>query len=255
MMTSLKLNPAELPLKVFDHIMFLLSILNNSHNYTSLMNSRLVSKEWNEKIMNSLWDNMNKKWSAIIGTRFKRSWRVKLPTEETICKVEELITKEILPSDVLEILTEKLSRSLNKSFPHGQGLQVQVVKCASILAHKGLMVPVEDIGLCDDLTSVSHIGSLVSSVKGRVSIKNIRSCDLKTILDSFQCQGLSIYQSLGRKDTEALVQALETRVKMLGLRDVILHEEAFIKYSGRGRCNHVGLRDAKIVATYRQRGA
>ena len=251
MMTSVKLNPAELPLEVFDHIMFLLSSLYNSLNYTSLMNCRLVCKDWNKKIMRSLWDHKNKKWSAIIGKRFKQSWKIKLPTEKTICKAEELITQEILPSDVLEILAEKLSRSLNESF-QCQCLQVEEIKCAAILAHKGLMVPVEDIRLCGDLTSVPHIASLVSCVKGRVSIKNIRGCDLKTILDSVKCQGLSIYQNLGRKETEALVRAMETRVKMLGLTNVILHKEAFIKYSGRGRCDTVGLRDAKRTATYRE---
>ena len=49
MMTSIKLNPAELPLEVFDHIMFLLSSLHNSVNYTSLMNCRLVCKDWKKK--------------------------------------------------------------------------------------------------------------------------------------------------------------------------------------------------------------
>ena len=134
-MTSHKLNPADcLPPELFDKVMFLVG----SHDIESLLICRLVCKEWKKKIMDSLWENPSKKWGTIIGRRFEDSWEFALPTEAKLDKATELVTEGILPSAVMERLAKKLRKSLNTSY-QGHDMQVQEVKCAASLAHKGLL--------------------------------------------------------------------------------------------------------------------
>ena len=251
-MTSHKLNPADcLPPELFDKVMFLVG----SHDIESLLICRLVCKEWKKKIMDSLWENPSKKWGTIIGRRFEDSWEFALPTEAKLDKATELVTEGILPSAVMEKLAKKLRESLNTSY-QGHDMQVQEVKCAASLAHKGLLgsVTVWRLWLRDDLTSVpaEHLVSLVSSVTRCVFIKNVSGCDLVTILDSVKSQELDIYYcSLGNEETEALVRAMETRVRVVWLLDTTLDIEALTKYSGRGRCRRVLCYEA-TAATYRE---
>ena len=112
----------------------------------------------------------------------------------------------------------------------------------------------EHLWLWDDLTSVppEHLASLVSSVTRCVFIKNVSGCDFVTILDSVKSQELDIYYcSLGNEETEALVRAMETRVRVVWLLDTTLDIEALTKYSGRGRCRRVLCYEA-TAATYRE---
>ena len=69
-----------------------------------------------------------------------------------------------------------------------------------------------------DLTSVpaEHLASLASSVTGRVSIRNV-SGDLVTFLDNVKSEQLVIRQNLGSEETQALMQAMESRVKEVKL--------------------------------------
>ena len=158
-MTSLKLNPADqLPPEIFvDIVMFKVG----SRSIKDLMTCRLVCKEWKEMIRDSLWENPSKKWGTIIGRRFEDSWRVSLPAEEKICKVTELLTKEIISSAVMKRLAKKVKESLANVTQ-----DINLIKCAASLAHKGLLGPVKKMWLCGDLTSVpaEHMMSLVSSV-------------------------------------------------------------------------------------------
>ena len=63
-----------------------------------------------------------------------------------------------------------------------------------------------------------HLASLVSCVTGGVIIRNVCGCDLVSIFTSLKCVLLSINdQSLGKEETRALVQAMDSRVGMVEL--------------------------------------
>ena len=95
----------------------------------------------------------------------------------------------------------------------------------------------------DDLTSVpaEHLASLTSSVTWHVGIDNVSVCDLVTILDSVKSEWLSIIrQSLGSEETQALVQAMESRVEEVGLyEEVTIDVRVMMKYNGQGKCRKV----------------
>ena len=104
---------------------------------------------------------------------------------------------------------------------------------AASLAHHGLLgsYKFHMLELRDDWTSVQaeHLASLVPAVMGHVNIKNVRGCDLVTILDSVKCKWLNIKsQSLGSEETQALVRAIESRVVVVRLEDVKIHSALHI---------------------------
>ena len=96
-----------------------------------------------------------------------------------------------------------------------------------------------------DLSPVppDHLASLVSCVTGSVGVMNVSGCDLVTILDSIKCEELVIdSQSLGREETQALVQAMESGVEEVRLTNgVTLDIENLTEYSGQGVCRKVEL--------------
>ena len=118
------------------------------------------------------------------------------------------------------------------------------ITCAASLAHHGLLGSVRNLELWNvDLTSVpaEHLASLVSSVTYWVHIWNVSGCDLVTILDSVKSQCLGIkYHSLGSEKTQALVQAMESRVEEVWLHNrVTLDIRDLIEYDGQGKCRQV----------------
>ena len=232
-----------LPPEIFDHIMFLIGCDSNE----SLETCRQVCREWNQKIMNSLWEKPTKKWGAIIGRRFVEGWYDEeitlpapfLPTEEKIYKALELNNCGILHSDVIDKLADRCwFNEFSRSFP-----TPREVACAGILAHKGLLSPVEWLMLRDvNLASIpaEHMGSLVSYVTEKVDIHPDAICDLVTILDSVNISGVLFVgrRTLSNDETQALVRALETRVKTVVL-EFKLTAEVFAMYSGLGKCRSV----------------
>jgi len=112
--------------------------------------------------------------------------------------------------------------------------------------------------LCNvDLSPVPahHLASLASCVTSTLCIRNVSGCDLGTLLTFIKCQRLQIKrQSLGREETQALVQAMESHVEKveLGFGDsVTLDIEALTEYSGQGVCSRVVLWD-DTVPRYRE---
>ena len=97
-------------------------------------------------------------------------------------------------------------------------IQLEDIICAASLAHHRVLDydTVEYLSLNDvNLSKVptEHLASLVSHVTKDFNINNISGCDLVTILESVQCETLTISnQSLGREETRALLQAMESRV-------------------------------------------
>ena len=89
---------------------------------------------------------------------------------------------------------------------------------------------------------VQHLASLASCVGSSLKIWNINSGQhIISLLTNLKIEGLTISkQFLGREETKALVQALESGVKAVWLfRGVTLDVEALSEYSGQGMCRVV----------------
>ena len=118
--------------------------------------------------------------------------------------------------------------------------------CGASLAQHGLLYSVREMRLYNvDLSPVpaQHLASLVSRVFHVFCIKNVRGCDLVSLLTNLKCREVSIdNQSLGREETRALVQAMESGVEEVRLGiEVTLDMEALAEYSGQGVCMEVTL--------------
>ena len=107
-----------------------------------------------------------------------------------------------------------------------------------------------------DLSTVpaQHLASLASCVTSMLRIQNVSGCDLVSLLNSLKCVELCICkQSLGREETQALVQAMESRVWDVTLNhEVTLDIESVVKYSGQGECRAVMLQWPDPVDRYRE---
>ena len=118
------------------------------------------------------------------------------------------------------------------------------MKFAASLAHHGLLRAACNLWLNDvDLISVptQHMVSLASFVTNNLQIINVSGCDLVSLLPRVKCKRLDIItQSLGREETQALVQAMESGVKWVMLDEATLDMEAITEYSGQGVCKRLG---------------
>ena len=152
-----------------------------------------------------------------------------------------LVNRGIL-TPAVESLAERVRRMI-ENYPCIH----PAITCAASLAHHGLLGSLRDVRLVDvDLTSIpaEHLASLVSSVTGCVTIKNVSGCNLVSILNSASVKSKELdfgrYQSLGSEETQALVQAMESRVESVGLGgEVTLDIKILMEYSGQGKCMQV----------------
>ena len=163
----------------------------------------------------------------------------------------------ILDPDLIEDLIDTIQESFEDGVDNGEDNGIMEIMCGASLAHQGLLSAVEGIDLQDDLSPVpaQHLASLVSCVPGHLSIENVIGCDMVTILTSLKCERLRITrQSLGREETKALVQAMESGVEDVWLNEeVTLDIDALTEYSGRGVCGNMCLSyDTDTAARYRQ---
>lgn len=118
--------------------------------------------------------------------------------------------------------------------------------CGASLAHHGLLHSCYSMNLSDvDLSPVPthHLASLVSCVTNVLIIENVSGCDLVNLLTNIKCEELIITRlRLDSKETQALVQAMESGVEKMTLfytktyEGVTLDIEALTEYSGQGRC-------------------
>ena len=97
----------------------------------------------------------------------------------------------------------------------------EVIPCAVSLANHNLLSSVYRLDLHDvDLGPVSaqHLASLASRVTVILHIWNVSGFDLVSIFTSLKCRELYITsQSLGREETRALVQVMESGVETVML--------------------------------------
>ena len=115
-----------------------------------------------------------------------------------------------------------------------------------------------------DLSPVpaKQMTSLATSVTTLIHIENISGCDLHLVnlLSSVNCKELVISrQSLGKEETRALVQAMESGVESVELKTgSTFDKESLAAYSGQGKCGAVAFwwdrystQDAETWATLR----
>ena len=177
-----------------------------------------------------------------------------------------LEARGILSPDKIETLNERIRKVLMNTDPmdivvHSMAWTAtddRVVMCAASLAHHGLLDSVGDMILMDtDLCKVpaKHLASLVSrmtrinslswSNESNLRISNVIGCDMVNLFTSLKCESLRMNRlSLGREETRALVQAMESQLQTVAIYDeVTLDIEALVEYSGQGECREVTLFD------------
>ena len=148
------------------------------------------------------------------------------------------------PSLILEargILSTKKIKKLTKSFvkvlKYDNEMIEELTRRAS-LAYHGLLGSVGSMILCDvDLSPVpaEHMAFLISSVTRTLIIENVSGCDLVSLFTSLDCEVLVIIrQSLGKEETLALVEAMESVVTGVELetRWTLDMMESLATYSG-----------------------
>jgi len=220
---------------IFQKIMMMVGL----DNLESLHRCEQVCSTWNTMIMRNIWESPSKR--NIIKMRIKKNWAPGIfPSEEEISHAKWLETRGLLDTAVLENLSSEVRRKINRY----AGNKLPEITCAASLAHYGLLGSVRRMKLWHDLTSVptEHLVTLASSVTGHVGIYwNVHGCDLITILDSVKSKGLDIScHRLGREETQALVRAMESRVRELVLYGkVTLDIRSLMEYSGRGKCRRM----------------
>ena len=154
-----------------------------------------------------------------------------------------LETNGILDPEQIQSLTERVKDAL-KEFGGGKKTEVM---CGAALAEHNLLGSLGVMGLEDvDLSDVpdKYLASLASCVTGTLDISNVTGRQqIATLLTNLKCYQLMIgEQSLGRGETLALVQAMQTGVKMVVLYvEVNLHMETLSEYRGQGVCRRVQL--------------
>ena len=252
---------AALPELIFSDIMMMVGLMSPE----SLHRCRQVCKTWNEKILRYIWKSQSKK--KILKKRIEKNWGPgMLPSDEEIahakwlgdgCLLLKFIAnvilslileaRAILDTGKIERLSERVKNVFKDEY-FNKGNNMEKFICGASLAHHGLLGSLEIFELRGvDLSPfpAQHLASLTSCVTSKLHIENIRGCDLVSILTSLKCKQLGIWrQSLGREETQALVQAMESGVEEVFLiTRMTLDIEALAEYgySGQGKCRCVGI--------------
>ena len=260
-----------LPDLIFSDIMMIVGL----ESLESLHRCRQVCSKWNEKILRNIWESQSKKrimkerieknWGPGMFPSYEKNWGPGMfPSDEEISHAKWLEARGILTTEKIERFTAKVRDVITGSFLRDvmknryliSGIEGQrVLMCATSLAHHGLLSSTRMMTLLDvDLSPVptQHLASLASCVTKGLLIENVSGCDLVSLYTSLKCTKLFITrQSLGREETQALVQAMESGVKEVRLRaGVTLDMKALAEYSGQGVCREVWLY-YKTAARYR----
>ena len=150
--------------------------------------------------------------------------------------------KNLINIEVIERFAARVIKELDILSPLNS---LSVTACAASLAYHGLLGSAEESEYLVleyvDLTNIpsEHLAALASWMPSLcdVSLNNVSGIDMESFLHSLKCQDFGIYkQTLGREETEALVQAMESRVERVQLQDLVtLEMETLVTYSGLGR--------------------
>jgi len=248
---NMTVNWLYLPSVPFDIIMT--KIAHDS--LTTLRSCTEVCSAWNEMIekdilknpavMDTVRDKMERTFGPEVRVNpfdFHSGTRL-LPSSEEISNAKWLSEKKLLIIEVIEKFAVWVRERPDRLD------SLSLTSCAACLAYHGLLGQAEEMLIVDlwnhDLTSVptEHLAALASWMSScSVFFNNVSGIDMDSFLNSLKCQDFGIYrQILGREETEALVQAMESRVERVHMRSVTLEVETLVTYSGLGRCRLVTL--------------
>jgi len=225
-----------------------------------LHSCRRVCKAWNEMILRDVCQS--RKNRKIMRERIEKIWGLgMLPTNEEISEAKWAVSGGILDLDRVERLTEQVG----EIFEDGAISMDDISKliCGASMVHNDLLdfdswmnpmrISLQNIDLSP--VPIQHLESLAYCVTGDVEIKNVSGCQqIVSILKHIYCASYLRFsnQSLGREETQALVQAMESGVGVVVLlREVTLDIKTFTEYSGQGFCWEVSLRK-DTAAKYRE---
>ena len=179
--------------------------------------------------------------SEMVKVFFEYPWG----SSTTICSIP-LLWSRLLPLGPF--------KAGERFYPKNYSPSLTEITTAASLAHwwTGLLRGVRYMNLNNvDLASVpeEHLAALASCVTGGyVALTNVRNW--KVILDNIKCE-LSLGDDrsvetwkIGSEETQALVQAMESRVDIVTIEgDVTLDIMALTRYNGQGRCAELRLHD------------
>ena len=153
-----------------------------------------------------------------------------------------LVARGIIDNTKIQSLAERVKNACSSI---GVKTTEEEFKCAASLASYGLLGPVDWLCLEDvDMTQVPEekLIALVSSVTEQLNFGyGVTGSVWVRLLPHLRCETLVIrHQTLGREETQALVQLMEVGVKRVMCSDVTL-DIAAVEYSGDGVCRNVML--------------
>ena len=200
---------------------------------------RQVCQTWNKVILHDILGTEAEDKKRILRERIQRNWGPgRFPSEEEISLARMLEAEGYLDCGMIQSLTERVRGALRN------GGDNTTVMCGAALAHHGLLGSMERLWLSEvDLSEIPHqLASLASCVTGVLYIKNVTgSQQIVSLLTSLNCSLLDIErQRLGREETQAMVQAMQSGVEWVWLwEEVSLDIKALSEYSGQGVCRTV----------------
>ena len=154
----------------------------------------------------------------------------------------------ILPPEILIRKGEDIKISLDNNCP-----SIDVLRSGAALAKHGIITQLRRLVLCNlDISAVpaEDMASLVTCAQVSVMIDNVTG-PLGPILGNVKCDILSINMVLGTEQTQSLVAAMVTGVKLVGLQGgVTLDLETLAQYDGTGECGRVRLWGTDFVEKY-----
>ena len=189
----------NLPDVVFGDLMMILGLEGYIEGLEYLHRCRQVCQSWNKMIAQM--------------TKYKKD-NIRLKAECLAAKIREAKIREVWERwgvGIRFLNEEKVNLRYTLQF------QLPEILTVASLAHHGLLGSVEGMYLKNlDLASVpaEHLASLASFVTSRIGIINVSNCDIISFLASVKCVHLIIdRESLNSEETQALLQAMESRVK------------------------------------------
>ncbi len=146
--------------------------------------------------------------------------------------------KNLINIEVLKSFAARVRKMLELNTSSSPSL----LTCAGSLAFHGLLgqgyIRLRLVNV--DLTSIpaESLAALARTPSSCV-VSKVSENGLISFLNNLDCYALDIDQSLGREETQALVQAMESGVEKVRLKSVNFDIETLITYSGEGFCGQV----------------
>ena len=172
-----------------------------------------------------------------------------LPSFDDVVKALSLVETGNLQSEVLAELTREIEKSHSTiiiTTDTGNQKENEKAIALSNLLSLGVIETVKHLILHpENLRSLpgNHLQTLVSCATESVSAGNVTDQDLATLLDNVKCKKLNLVdeQTLNQEETEALVQAMTSRVEIVQLftDSVRMDLDTLRKYKGGGKCKEV----------------